>query len=205
MTTTQLAHSVHTSKLGPETAWTCCKMPAFVVPWVICCFGFICLFLTGCSETQPTRVPVSGTVLIDGKPLTFGKIRFVPENGRPSSSAVLSDGTFDLASTTLSDRPVQAGVLPGKYRIEVSAIEVINEDTIRRHTPKKYTSFRSSGLNATIEEATTDLVIELTWDGVEGPVTEGPSEKDIAAELAREQGTQPEETSAASSVDKASE
>ena len=75
------------SKVFSEMSYAICSILMFAL-------------VMGCGESKPTRVVVSGKVLIDGKPLTHGIVRFIPEHGRPSSSAVLSDGTFDLASTT---------------------------------------------------------------------------------------------------------
>ncbi len=39
--------------------------------------------LPGCGDGRPTRVPISGQVLIDGKPLTTGAVRLVPAGARP--------------------------------------------------------------------------------------------------------------------------
>ncbi len=156
------------------------------------CLLLTCLYSLGCGESKPERVPVSGKVLIDGKPLNKGVIRFVPEQGRPSSSAILSDGTFDVASTTLGDDPIQIGVFPGHYKIEVSASEAINEETIRWHAPKKYSNFRSSGLEIDIHKPSDNLIVELTWDGLEGPIVEGPSPKEV--DLGKPESTQEEDS-----------
>lgn len=88
----------------------------------------------------------------------------------------MKDGTFDLSSTTLASHNLQSGVALGKHRIEVSASEMIDEETIRWHAPKKYASFRSSNLEEDIKGDVDSLVIELTWDGVEGPIIEGPED-----------------------------
>ena len=51
----------------------------------------------GCGDRRPARVPVSGTVLIDGAAVTRGSIKFVPEHGRPFHSAKsVEDGRFTL-------------------------------------------------------------------------------------------------------------
>jgi hypothetical protein len=119
--------------------------------------------LGGCTGGEPVRVPVAGRVTIDGEAVTGGTIRFVPKQGRPVSSAILADGSFDLASSSISDKIDERGVYPGTYRIAVSASELLDEDSIRWHAPKEYADFRTSGLVKTIDKPIDDLSIELTW------------------------------------------
>ena len=59
------------------------------------------IVLGGCNR-HPTRVPVSGTVLIDGAPLKEGNIKFVPKDGRPSSGKI-NDGRFSLTCFEAND------------------------------------------------------------------------------------------------------
>ena len=121
-----------------------------------CCAG-------GCGQNADQRVPVAGRVLIDGQPLTGGTIRFVPEAGRPASSAIMADGSFDLASESVQ-RASEAGVPPGSYRVQVSASKIVDDETIHWNAPEKYADFRTSGLSVTIDKPTDDLVIELSWE-----------------------------------------
>jgi hypothetical protein len=116
----------------------------------------------GCERTGGDRVAVAGTVLLDGEPLTSGMIRFVPEVGRPASSAILSDGRFELASDSVN-KVSTFGVPPGDYRVQVSALQVVDDETIRWKAPEKYADFRTSGLNVTINKPTHNLVIHLSW------------------------------------------
>src|SRR5689334_12282719 len=57
----------------------------------------IVLLIAGCGDERPRRVAVSGTVLIDGKPLTYGDLKFVPEGARPSYGKLDSNGHFTLS------------------------------------------------------------------------------------------------------------
>jgi hypothetical protein len=120
----------------------------------------------GCAHNQADRVPVSGRILIDGKPLTAGTIRFVPESGRPASGRILADGTFIVSSEAVNHLS-QLGLQPGNYRVQISASKVIDDATIRWKAPARYADFRTSGLQVTIQNPTDDLLIELTWDGGE--------------------------------------
>jgi hypothetical protein len=120
----------------------------------------------GCGESRDERVPVSGRVLIDGKLLKAGMVRFVPEAGRPASSAILSDGSFNVSSEAVN-HVSQSGLTPGKYRVQVSASNVIDDTTIHWNAPARYADFRTSGLSVTIQEPIDDLIIKLTWEGAE--------------------------------------
>lgn len=127
--------------------------------WWLGCLALI-VSVGGCGEGRPQRVPVSGQVLIDGKPLTVGYIRFVPEGARPSGGQLDSQGRF-----TLTCYDGQDGAVPGKHRVEVAATEQVDETAVRWHAPKRYANFAESGLEVTITEPTDSLTIELTWDG----------------------------------------
>ncbi len=43
--------------------------------------------LSGCDR-KPSRVPVSGQALLDGKPLGYGQIVFIPVGGRQSTGEI---------------------------------------------------------------------------------------------------------------------
>lgn len=114
----------------------------------------------GCGDGRPARVTVSGHVLIDGKPLNQGNIKFVPEGARPSAGTVAEDGSFTLTCYDGND-----GVVPGKHRVQISASEILDRSKVKWWAPKKYSDFRKSGLTFKISEPIDDLKIELTWDG----------------------------------------
>jgi hypothetical protein len=122
--------------------------------------ALVLLAASGCGDGRPTRVPVSGRVLIDGQPLKFGVVDFVPEGGRSSSGILDSSGHFSLSCFTEND-----GAIVGKHQIQVHAEEVINDTTARIHAPKKYGYLQTSGLSDEIKEPTDSIVINLTWKG----------------------------------------
>ena len=75
--------------------------------------------LAGCSgDTGPTdavaRVPVSGSVTMDGTPLPQGTIQFVPAKGSSAVTVVteITDGKYAFDRTS--------GPSPGKYLVSVS-------------------------------------------------------------------------------------
>ena len=127
--------------------------------------------LAGCGG-RPKRVPVSGTVLIDGEPLTMGSITLVPKGARPSMGKIDENGHFVLTCYEGED-----GVVPGTHRVAIAANKGIGDTALKWFAPKKYADFKSSGIEVTIDEKTEELLIELTWDGgkpfVEGTPTSG--------------------------------
>ncbi len=53
--------------------------------------------LTGCSNDDPDRYRLTGTVSFDGKPLEHGMIYFDPVTEGPAGYARISGGTFDTS------------------------------------------------------------------------------------------------------------
>jgi hypothetical protein len=122
----------------------------------------------GCGDGRPTRVPVSGVVLIDGQPLSRGNIKFVPENGRPSAGKIGQDGRFTLTCYNGAD-----GAILGKHRVQVAANRGISESKIEWFAPQKYADFRTSDIEVEISQPVDDLKIELKSDGKKLPYIEG--------------------------------
>jgi hypothetical protein len=118
------------------------------------------LALVGCGDKRPARVPIAGQVLIDGEPLKFGVIRFIPDDGRPSSGNLDATGHFTLSCFEDND-----GAVLGHHQVAIFANEALDERRTRWHAPPKYASLTSSGLEQTITAANPSLIIKLTWDG----------------------------------------
>ena len=78
------------------------------------------LALSGCGDSDrlPT-VPVSGTLLIDGKPVSKGSIHFHPEKGR-AATGIVKDGSFTLSTYSDDD-----GGIAGKNRVAVEVVEQV--------------------------------------------------------------------------------
>lgn len=133
-------------------------------PRLLLLVGLTMVALAGCHDQRQGFVPVAGQVLIDGKPLEKGVIRFAPKGGRGSTGAINSDGRFTLGSYAADD-----GALVGVHKVMVIAREQITDTTAKWYAPKAYASFQTSGLTAEIKEPTDGLKIELTWSDQKGP------------------------------------
>lgn len=114
----------------------------------------------GCGDGRPERVAVTGQVMIDGKPLEHGHIRFIPKNARPAQAKIGPGGCFNLDTFGNND-----GAVSGTHQVTIRATEVLSSTKIKWHAPKKYSDVQTSDLTATIDGPTDSLVIELTWDG----------------------------------------
>jgi hypothetical protein len=145
--------------------------------------GLGLMSILGCGEDDGIgqRYPVRGTVTLEGTPLTKGSVAFIAENpkGRNGSAALSSDGSYSAMTLQPGD-----GLLPGKYKVAVNAIEVdmnfvraqadasggggfYRSDIIRkaprkRHVPKKYDSHLTSELSVEVKPETNRYDIALT-------------------------------------------
>jgi len=150
----------------------------------------------GCGQAVE-RVPVAGKVLLDGKPLTVGTIRFVPADGRPASSPILKDGSFRVERKSLSGSGTEVvGLFPGKYQMSIAATESLGEAEdaeVRWLVPRRYGDFRTSGLAADIQGPNESMVVELTWKDSDNTDTKTASEKSSILEEDRETGEEPED------------
>ena len=140
--------------------------------WVIAT-ALLWVTFAGCDDGRPTRVPVSGQVLIDGKPLTYGSVQFLPPNARASYGKLDSEGRFSLTCFDSND-----GVVPGKVSVVIHAAEPLSDTQTRWHAPKKYADHRTSGLTQDIAESADDLKINITWAG-DRPFVEDESQASI--------------------------
>ena len=129
-------------------------LPSFLIPFLL--LGLV----AGCGDGRPARVPVSGQVLIDGRPLTSGYIRIVPSDARPATGTIDDEGRFTLTTFDEGD-----GCVPGTHGVEVTATEMVDQNRVRRLVPEKYAKASTSGLSVTIDGPNDSLVIELSLEG----------------------------------------
>jgi hypothetical protein len=115
--------------------------------------------LSGC-DSRPARVPVSGTVTIDGEPVEHGQIMVVPEGMRPAYGNLGPGGKFKLTTFDQDD-----GVVTGTHKVTVSATEPQGPSAQKWHAPQKYADLTESDVTVTVDGPTDDLKVELTWDG----------------------------------------
>ena len=105
----------------------------------------------GCGgDSENAGPPASGTITVDGSPITEGTINFYPTGDGSSALATIeSNGSFSVITAASS-----AGIAPGEYKVVVESWEiepvmddegeVVEEGTSR--VPMKYTSEETSDL-----------------------------------------------------------
>lgn len=77
------------------------------------------LFPLGCSSSdQPELGQVTGTITLDGKPLTGVAVVFQPENGRPARGMTNAEGKYELVYIRQTK-----GTKVGPNRVEVAPSE----------------------------------------------------------------------------------
>jgi hypothetical protein len=104
--------------------------------------------VVGCNGGAATK-SVTGTITYQNKPVASGIINFLAAKSRPLGGAIESDGTYSVK------------LPPGQYQVRVDAPaplpagfkEGMPMPTTSRLVPEKYANFTSSGLTATISDA----------------------------------------------------
>lgn len=81
--------------------------------------AFTCaLLFSGCGESGPALVSVTGTVMQDGKPLADAAVMFLPDasskDARPAEDTTGPEGKYRLLTGG------RFGAVPGKYHVTVS-------------------------------------------------------------------------------------
>lgn len=117
--------------------------------------------LQGCSETPtiPKTVEVSGTVTLDGKPLTEGTVNFSSSSTGDAAIAELKEGGRFLFGN---------GVLPGTYRVTITGpvnntppAPDVTPPVLKFIIPSKYTDPASTDLKATVSAESSEFKFDL--------------------------------------------
>jgi hypothetical protein len=113
--------------------------------------------LVGCSDEM--RVPVSGKVFLENRPLERGTVVFHPESAGDDRTSDLPAGEISEDGTYQLYTHYQRGALPGTYRVVVSAYE---GNTPVGQPPKCLVPARY------LETKTSELRVEVVKNPAEG-------------------------------------
>jgi hypothetical protein len=83
--------------------------------------------ISGC-DSRPHRLPLQGRITVDGKPLVFGSILFVPEGAGPKAAATIRDGQYLVEQ--------RRGPLSGRMIVEVRAPKLPTDKPLADDTEK---------------------------------------------------------------------
>ena len=128
--------------------------------------GALALVVAGCSGGLE-RIPVSGTITLDGKPVEGAAVVFSPVGGGPPASGTTNaQGEFDLKTAN------QPGAVPGEHYVTVTkqTMHGITPDgmpgpggiRVEWHVPERYSKSKTSGLKATVSSDQRELTFPLT-------------------------------------------
>jgi len=131
--------------------------------------------LAGCHRGDTiTLAKVSGTVTLDGAPLTKGAIQFTPDSskgtrGPLATGAIGPDGKFELMTSKPGD-----GAQAGFYKVAVNCWETVPFDPNnpkpspppKSLIPEHYADDKTSGLTAEVKSGTpNEFTFELKSSG----------------------------------------
>lgn len=154
----------------------------------------------GCSQEDaetdsgpykpPPRVPTSGVVRLDGKPLAGALVTFLPVDsvGTLTNGETKEDGSYELYYVTYP-----GGTAPGSYRVAVSLLQTPEGETIssgmrnalvappeliraKERLPKKYSELGQTVLAADVPAAGGTFNFDL-----EGPLLDFPTDSKTPA------------------------
>ncbi|WP_417388437.1 carboxypeptidase-like regulatory domain-containing protein [Gimesia sp.] len=122
----------------------------------------ICLLTTtliaGCSgggADTPKLGQVSGTITLDGQPLTQASVTFQPQSGAPSVGMTDASGKYELAYT-----PDTKGAIPGQHTVRISKMgEPGSPNDTEDQVPAKFN--QNSKLTAEVKEGENTVNFDL--------------------------------------------
>src|SRR5262245_57335494 len=114
------------------------------------------LALSGCSKSNLTIAPVSGTVTLDGAPLKTASVMFQPKDGgRPSFGVTNAQGRYTL-EYSMNDLGAKVG--PCTVRISTES-HGENSKNAKELVPKRY---RTTPLEVQVESKSNTIDFPLT-------------------------------------------
>jgi len=123
------------------------------------------LCFLGCSggpDDAPETIPVTGTVTLDGAPLSDARVTFIPDgSGQAASGPTDAEGKFTLKTNGLDGAPA------GKYKVSVSSSApepmpgVDDEESSQSAIPAKYSNADESGFTADVSAGSNDFTFDL--------------------------------------------
>jgi hypothetical protein len=150
-------------------------MPQLWVRWLVAAV-LVCglVTLAGC-KTRSGKVPVSGSVFVDGTPGALTVVTFWSENpaAPDSGGRVMTD---DKGQFVIGDRESDTGLLPGNYKVTFSRFldkngkpvhgggkksEADSEVPSKESMPEKYRDRTSTPTTAQISASSLELRFEI--------------------------------------------
>jgi len=127
----------------------------------------VMLSAVGCGDSGPQLVPVTGQVLLEGKPLSFGGVMFQSNSGQPSRGVIDSEGKFYLTTKADGD-----GAVVGTNKVRISCYQgqkpgsqkdtSVEPSLGKLLIPRRYTQYSTSDLTVEVKpDQNEPFVLEL--------------------------------------------
>ena len=131
----------------------------------------VLLLLAGCSNNKKPKetdykAKVSGTVMLDGKPMTGGCVTFVPlvpefEGGRAGVAQIEKDGTYFVGNADRKKR----GLVPGRYKVILLKMDLIDGAdgaiSAQLNVPERYVELATTPFEFDILEGANTVNLQL--------------------------------------------
>jgi hypothetical protein len=113
--------------------------------------------VVGCGGVR--RVPVSGTVTLDGQPLNGGYLEFTPDTAKGNTARIvgfspIKDGRYNLETKAVTRAESGSGVPPGWYKVTFRVLE----ESTKKHplapinVNEKFKSFEKTPLAVEVKD-----------------------------------------------------
>ena len=148
-------------------------MPIVFKSATIFLFCLTLILMAGCGagavdksvSKRPKTFPSSGSVKLNGQPVTGATVVFAPDPGGTPASVAASALTDSIGNFSLQAYPPLQGAVPGKYKISITKMEPAPPAPTGANAhdappppapksliPEKFTDPSTSGLTAEIPE-----------------------------------------------------
>lgn len=125
--------------------------------WTIL-FALGSIFLAGCGK-EVKRIPVAGTVTLDGKPLDGVVLAFSPDTTKGNTAQIncsgpVKEGRYELQTAGITGSASSSGVPPGWYKVTVRIpnIRAKRQSPAQVDIPDKYLSVAKTPLEVEVKD-----------------------------------------------------
>ena len=128
------------------------QVPSLCIPVLLLLFCF-----SGCGGPDTGRLGMSGTVTLDGNPLSEGTIELYPLRGTggPASGGDISNGRFAIAPAK--------GLFAGSFRVEIKAYRGTGKNRLNKYSGEEF-EVREQYLSKRYNQRS-ELTCEISTDG----------------------------------------
>jgi|SRR6185437_7569869 len=91
----------------------------------------LCGLVAGCGDGGPKLYPVTGKVLVNGKPLTSGSVVYNPDKAKGNTFTGVSVGELNADGVYTLDTNGKPGAPAGSYKITITSSGAVSQDNTK--------------------------------------------------------------------------